>query len=313
MENEKLYKGYNPFFIGNKKLKVGLPVVGASHIDDVVSIREKTTSVIDYINYSLVLSSSRKFPYFTASNVNGSLFKKAPRDDNWRKDARLKSAQWGSELYSAKKSDFDKGHMTKREDVQWGNTPGIARAAADSTFYYSNAVPQHAKLNQKIWKSLEDYILNNETTANKLKVCVFTGPVLSNSDPDFVTPIHGETVKIPVLFWKVVVFPKSDGNLYRVGFMMSQNRLLRENGIVEEHERGIDEANLFMQFDDAATYQVNISLIETLTGLELPKAINCYQDDKSLKLVLEEIDIDPGTKSISPQENLGFRISNLVL
>jgi endonuclease G, mitochondrial len=313
MKNEKLYKGYDPFFIGNENLKVELPILGATHKNDVVSINKKSTSVIDYINYSLVLSSSRKFPFFTASNVNGSLFKKAPRDDNWRKDSRLKSAQWGSELYSAKKSDFDKGHMTKREDVQWGDTLGIARAAADSTFYYSNAVPQHAKLNQKIWKSLEDYILNTETTGNKLKVCVFTGPVLSKSDPDFVTPVNGEIVKLPVLFWKVVFFPKSDGKLYRVGFLMSQNKLLRENGIVEEHVKGIDEANLFMQFDDAATYQVNIPLIEKLTEIELPKAIDSYSNEKSLKLILEEIDIDPESKDISPYDNMGFRLTNLVL
>jgi endonuclease G len=313
MKNEKLYKGYNPFFIGKKNLKVGLPVLGALHKDDVVSINDKSTDVIDYINYSLVLSSSRKFPYFTASNVDGSLFKKAPRDDNWRKDSRLESAQWGSELYSATKSDFDKGHMTKREDVQWGDTIGIAQAAADSTFYYSNAVPQHAKLNQKIWKSLEDYILNTETTSKKLKVCVFTGPVLSNSDPDFVTPINGEIVKIPVIFWKVVVFSKADGNLYRVGFLMSQNKLLKENGIVEEHKRGIDEANLYMQFDDAATYQVNVALIEKLTELKLPEAIDCYTDDRNIKLILEEVEIDPEARSITPGQNLGYTISNLIL
>jgi endonuclease G len=203
--------------------------------------------------------------------------------------------------------------MTKREDVQWGDTLGIARAAADSTFYYSNAVPQHAKLNQKIWKSLEDYILNNETTANKLKVCVFTGPVLSNSDPFFVTPVSGTSVQLPVLFWKVVIFPKSDGNLYRVGFLMSQNKLLSDHGIVEEHARGIDEALIYMQFDDAATYQVNISLIEKLTELKLPKAIDCYTDDRSIKLILEEVDIDPNSRDITPEQNLGYTISNLIL
>jgi endonuclease G, mitochondrial len=54
------------------------------------------------------------------------------------------------ELYSTAHCDFDKGHMVKREDVQWGHSIAVASKAADSTFFYTNAVPQHAKLSQQI-------------------------------------------------------------------------------------------------------------------------------------------------------------------
>lgn len=315
MENKKLYQGFNHDFLIDEtiKEKVAFPTLGATHINDVALVNGNSDSIINYINYSVQLSASRKFSIFTASNIDGSLFKKASRAKSWKKDKRVKPYQWGLELYRAVKSDFDRGHMTKREDVQWGETIGLAQKAADSTFYYSNAVPQHKDLNQQIWRSLEDYILHTETKKQSLKVCVFTGPVLSKNDPPFVTTVKEETIFIPIIFWKVVVFPKEDGRLYRVGFMMSQKKLLSENGIVEELEAATSEEELFMQFDDAATYQVNISLIEQLADIKLPTAIDSYMDERNTKLVLKEIDIDPDLESFSLEQNLGFSILNLSL
>lgn len=307
MKSKMLFQGYDENFILNNN--ISLPKLNDEQINDVVR-DEDGNDIIKYINYSLQLSATHKFPFYTATNIDGLLFKKVPRKDNWRNDERVKDYQWGKELYSAPKSDFDRGHMTKREDVQWGETIGIALNAADSTFYYTNAVPQHKDLNRDIWRSLEDYILHTETKQNELRACVFTGPVLSRSNPYFVTPINNKQIQIPSLFWKVVIFQKEDGNLYRVGFMMSQNKLLSKNAIVEELE---SDNELFMQFDDADTYQVNISLIEDITGLEIPKAIDSYSDERSLKLILKEIDIDPDLESDSIEYQLGFSLENIVL
>jgi endonuclease G len=315
MGNEKLYQGFKHDFLIDETVieNVTYPILGTKHKNDVAPVDGNNASIVNYMNYSLQLSASRKFPFFTATNIDGALFKKANRAPSWKKDERVKSYQWGQELYSSDKSDFDKGHMTKREDVQWGETPGLAQKAADSTFFYSNAVPQHKELNQQIWKSLEDYVLHTETRKKSLKVCVFTGPVLTKNDPRFLSTIKNETILIPIVFWKVVVFPKEDGKLYRVGFMMSQKKLLTENGIVEELEAATAEDELFMQFDDAATYQVNVSLIEQLADIKLPKAIDTYKDDRSIKLILKEIDIDPDLESFSAEQTLGFTISNIVL
>lgn len=308
MISEKLFRGYDEKFISNQM--VPLPSLSTEQNDDLVS-DDEGNKVIKYINYSLQQSASHKFPFYTAANIDGIQFKKVPRKDNWRKDTRLaKEFQLGNELYNAPKSNFDKGHMTKREDVQWGETMGIALNAANSTFYYTNAVPQHKDLNRDIWRSLEDYILHTETKRNELRICVFTGPVLSSSNPYFVTPINGKQIQIPTLFWKVVVFQKEDEQLYRVGFMMSQNKLLLENHIIEELE---SDDHLFMQFKDADTYQVNISLIEDITGLEIPKAIDSYTDTRNTKLVLKEIDIDPDLESDSLEYGLGFIINNIHL
>lgn len=308
MNSKILFEGYNESFIVNQIIP--LPKLNERQFGDLV-IDDSGNNIIKYINYSLQLSASHKFPYYTATNIDGLQFKKVPRKDNWRKDDRISNnLQWGKELYSASKGNFDRGHMTKREDVQWGSSVGIALNAADSTFYYTNAVPQHKDLNRDIWRSLEDYILHTETKQNELRINVFTGPVLSSSNPYFVTPINDLQIQIPSLFWKVVVFQKEDGLLYRVGFMMGQNKLLLNDNIIEEME---SDDSLFMQFDDAETYQVNIYLIEEITGLEIPKAIDLYTDARNTKLVLKEIDIDPDLESDSIEYELGFSIENILL
>ena len=317
----KNYNGFQPNFLG-ADLAVNLPKLTTSQQADLAPVAGTTDNVAHYVNYSAVVSKTRKFPYFTASNIDGTLFKKVNRKDNWRKDPRIDEAsQWGPELYKAKHSDFDKGHMTKREDVQWGSTVLDATNAADSTFYYTNAVPQHAKLNQRIWADLEDYILHTEAIREDLRICVFTGPVMTDKDPLFVTPVKNAHLKLPFLFWKVVVFPKSDGKLYRTGFMMGQKSLLERNNIVEvvteelEEFRPLsDEDKLFMEFEEADTFQVNIATIEQLTGLTLPAATDSYTDTRPTKLVVEEVDLNAEAFEVdSAVQELGFRIPNLVL
>lgn len=314
MKSKKLYTGYKEDFLSDDiDVKVSLPQLNSDQAKD-LTVDDEGNEVIHYINYSLQLSASHRFPFYTATNIDGKLFKKIVRRDNWRKDPRvLAELQFGKELYTAQKGAFDRGHMTKREDVQWGKTEGIALNAADATFYYTNSVPQHKDLNRDVWRNLEDYILHTESKQKTLRICVFTGPVLSKENPYLITPIDGSQVNIPILFWKVVVFQKEDGSLYRVGFMMSQNRLLIEHSIVEEYEFASSDSDLFLQFNDAETYQVNISLIEQLSGLTMPSAIDAYTDSRSTKLVMKEIDIDPELESDSPEERLGFWIEGITL
>jgi len=311
----KNFTGYSEFFILPEH-PVLMPVLQPEQQNDLVAVEGTANNTAHYINFSLALSKSRGFPYYVATNIDGNLFKKASRSDNWRKDPRIASEyQWGEELYKARKSDFDKGHMVKREDVQWGKTVLEARNAADTTFYFTNAVPQHAALNQQVWAELENYILHTESVPQHLRIAVFTGPVLRSTDPVFVTKVLGKDVQLPTLFWKVVVFAKESKQLYRVGFLMGQEQLLSLAKIVEPTpaELRLTATELFTDFEDAETYQVNITTIESLTRLTFPKAEDAYQDNRPIKLVLEEVEIPVSENSRSRAINhLGYRISNLI-
>ena len=261
---------------------------------------DRSQYFLEYINYSVLHNPFRKFPYFTASNIQGDLFKKITRKelfsgkgDKWKKDARIpKAEQLGHELYSAVKSDFDKGHLTKREDVQWGSSRDEAIAAAESTFFYTNAMPQVDKLNRGIWRKIEDYILHHQTITHDIKINLFTGPVFLENDPNFVTEVRDSIVQIPYLFWKVIYY-QNNNTLHRTAFLTSQKNLLEKRRIVKPSARGEEQidSDLFMTFKDAETYQVRVEFIENISGLTFHEAAENFVEDTPEELILSGVNV----------------------
>lgn len=296
MSDNATFKGYQTDFLGSG-LDVPLPGLSQNQEPLVAPVKDQSDNVLRYHNYSVVQNAQRKFPFFTAANIDGNHFVSLRRkdifsggQDRWIKDRRIRmDHQWGNELYSASKSDFDKGHMTKREDVQWGTTADLALEGARSTFFYTNAVPQRGELNRDIWRMLEDYILHDETVGLKMKINLLTGPVLRDEDPVFVTTVRGEQIRIPTLFWKVIYFVKPRQNLHRVAFLVGQEKLLVRHKIVEEPERSRGFEDPFEDFKLGDTYQVKPSLIESITGLSLPDATDPFEDNRPTKLIMEEV------------------------
>ncbi|MEH7545974.1 DNA/RNA non-specific endonuclease, partial [Neobacillus vireti] len=128
-------------------------------------------------------------------------------------------------------------------DPVWGDT---ANEANKDTFHYTNSSPQHKDLNQKTWLDLEDYILENADKFN-LKVTVFTGPVFRGDD------IIYRNVQIPAEFWKVAVMVQENGELSATAYLQTQKNLID---------------NLEFAYGEFKTYQVKVSTIENLTGLD---------------------------------------------
>ncbi len=289
------YHGYQPDFLG-EHLRVDLPKFDEETIEEFAPLKSGKGFVLDYVNYSVIQHAYRKFPILTAANIDGEKIKAIPRrkiGNNWKLDKRIRRKhQMGSELYRAALSDFDKGHMTKREDVQWGDTDEQAALAAKSTFFYTNAVPQHAKLNQRAWQAVENYILHSEAVTYDVKINMFTGPLLDATDPDFVTPIDEDFIQLPTLFWKVVYFSKDNKNLSRVSFLYGQKDLLEGAGIVPASRAPAPIDDIFMDFEDAKTYQVTTSVLEQLAGFSFPEAEDPYTDDRRpLEMIVEEVSV----------------------
>jgi endonuclease G len=311
--------GYNPLFLG-RNVRVALPQIGPELKPFVAPVKGSHNRVLAYRHYSVRQHAERGFPFFCCANIDGKQWKNIPRKslfpsgkDDWDKDERLSpDHQWGEELYSATQSEFDKGHMTKREDTQWGKDEAEAKEGAVSTFFYPNAVPQHKDLNRRIWARLEDYILETETNPRQLRVSVFTGPALRPDDPFFVTDVDGERLQIPVWFWKIVYYTKSDKQLYRAAFLMNQTRLLEKDGVVRrEIKPPKDEEKLFLTFAKAETYQINVELLERMTGLQFPKAIDPYTDSRPSELVMEDVVLEPRLPRL-PSELQGTGIQKIL-
>ena len=245
-------KGYESTFLGSGTREVPLLGLGSRAADAVEAVEHdgRRSRFLNYTHFSVAFSSTRRVPIFTAVNIDGSTTKKIKRsNDKWFADLRLPV---GLQLTRADYGhpDIDRGHMVRREDPNW-DTEEVARLANDDTFHYTNAAPQHARLNQgqTQWLGLEDYVLSSART-HGLSISVFTGPVLRDTDRSLDTG-----VQVPDEFWKVVVFLGENQEIRAGGYVLSQGQFIED----------ITESFVFGQY---RTYQVPITAIAQATGLD---------------------------------------------
>ena len=233
-------EGYDPSFLGQE---VAFPTADPGVV---APVQNSEDPYLHYLHFSLAMHKSRRLALFTACNIDGGKLYKIPRRrDRWGLDPRMEEIyQVGNELY--KNNPLDRGHMVRRIDPAWGETREEAAQAADDTFFYTNAHPQHAQLNQRSWLDLEEYILDN-AALHDLKVSVFTGPVFGPCDREY------RDMLIPQEYWKVVVCVNAfTGQLSASAYLLSQSRFIEDLEFV---------------FGAYKTYQVPVQLVENKAGL----------------------------------------------
>lgn len=274
--------GYDPKFLDltrkDTTLWVPLPTLSAQNELDVTplltdksyyglpipSASDAAAGVLKYCNYSVVMKQSRRLAYFSAGNINGGVsFNISRGTDKWLWDDRIeRKHQLGNSFYAGNK--FDRGHLVRREDLEWGVDPVDATRRANGTCTWTNCSPQHEDFNQDkdfpgkaaaLWGGLEKYILELTARHYQFRVQVFNGPIFGDDDPEY------RGVKVPLQFWKVVVAVAESGKLFATGYILNQDFL------VERDWGRLDEAAIAQPFGKFETYQVPIAEIEGATGL----------------------------------------------
>jgi endonuclease G len=200
-------------------------------------------------------------PIVSAINVEGNVSDRkdsSKRVDRWLQDNRIDPDTQLSDAYYAK-SGFDKGHMSRREDADYGAKAADALQAANMTCMYTNACPQVPKLNRApgLWGDLEKIILEQgvkKEAGAESKICVYNGPVFLDSDPVY------QSVQVPMRFFKIVVWINGKNEKKTTAFILSQEDLV--GGIQFE------ELDFNKEF---ITHQCSVSYIEGLTGLTFDK------------------------------------------
>lgn len=319
---------YQTNFINGKP--VALPTLPPKKRRDRAPLLNGSGFTIPYRHHSIVMNRKRKFAFFSASNISGKEWRTISRKGVFKKDLHAIDGhyQFGNELYNAIKgsglrpNDFEQGHLTSFQEVLWGRTAAERRQAADNTFFFTNCVPQHARLNTGLWRSLEQYILRTETVQHGLKVSVITGPVLSDNDPYYIKKINGQPVKIPCVFWKVVYYANKRG-LNAVGFMMSHTQLLLQDGTITFQVPGTKKPaitaprdDLFMNFKYDAVYQVSVAFIQEKTGLHfMLKHVHLpYQQSVKTAVLYKRIQIQPAAAfTASMPAPLDYKLTRIAL
>lgn len=231
---------------------------------------------LKYTHFSVFVHKSRRLPVMTAVNIRGEAYNALSREGSepWKlSDLVDETYQIDNRFYGNDDNTFDRGHLVRRVDPCWGSRDVADQAEAD-TFTWPNCTPQHKKLNQKggIWYQLEQHVMENGVKNKTANISVFAGPVLDENDPLFIKQYIKTDVPVPLMYWKVIVWKKSDGRLYAVGFMMSQWEWIKAKlKPVVKTAAGKppikDDYFENLKFDDHKTYQVPLAMIEKATGI----------------------------------------------
>ncbi len=233
--------GYDPDFLNSgESATVRVPMPQARDAAVLAPVRPGGNT-LHYQNFSLQMQARRRLALFTASNVTKDPQLKEPepgRDytrkglgggsDKWYPDPRIDAKHQLPEVFFTRdRKAFDKGHITRRDDVAWGKSyDALLRGNADS-FHVTNCSPQVGNFNRSAngpdnWGDLENHVLSE--AANE-RLCVFAGPVLADDDQIFSgVGEAGSTIsaRIPTRFWKVIV-ARVDEGMAAFGFVLEQD------------------------------------------------------------------------------------------
>jgi endonuclease G len=274
-------KGYDPNFMG---VKLPMPQPSKSMAPFAAKLKASTATELKYYHYSVIQHAIRKMPMVSAINVDGTAALRqddSSREDNWLRDNRIdQEAQLNEKFYT--KSGFDRGHMSRREDANWGLTAEDAKKFADLTCMHTNACPQAPKLNRStsrgLWGKLEKVILEQGVEKENnaaAKIAVFNGPIFFDNDPVF------RGVQIPLEFWKLVVWRNEKNKLKATAFKLSQANVV---GDIDFEALDFDKDMAFQEF------QCSIQSRSELTQLDF-KAFLKY-DTFKIKSGKNEVKVD---------------------
>jgi endonuclease G len=221
--------GYDPNYLA---VEVPMPTLTDAAMEKVsrdLTSDEEDDHILRYHHFSVVMNRERRMQFFSACNTTrdpnqrGALSRKALGRDRWILDPRIPKRDQiqSAELYAG--TEFDLGHVVRREDAYWGADETNAEHANFDTFHYTNATPQHEAFNRSNlkgrWGLLENHI-GEQLKSQDLNMSILAGPVFRKDDP----VIHG--VRIPVDFWKVVAALDDAGELAVFAFALSQRDLV---------------------------------------------------------------------------------------
>jgi endonuclease G len=234
-------KGFDDNFLGKAgdkgKHRVHLPQLTSALAESAVKLLEPPGTknyVLDYTNMSLVMHAKRRFAIYSAANVDFAhryLNLKSKRV--WRYDPRIPlDAQVGDEAYAGNR--FDKGHITRQEDMEYGDTIPEALQSTADTCHWTNCTLQHDKFNrtQEWWQGMEQHILEHsiDPHAKGFRAQIFSGPVFTKQDPEY---DEVPDIKVPMKFWKVCAAVTSSGNLFAVAYLLDQSTVIKQFGLAE--------------------------------------------------------------------------------
>jgi endonuclease G len=237
---------------------VPFPQVSLELEEDVFVPQEADRPWVDYVHYSVLMSRTNKQALVSAANLDQASHRQVS-GRHWFVDPRIGlENQIGPLAY--KRNPWDRGHLTRRSAVTWGPSNYVAKRASNDSCSYANASLQHENFNQDEWRVPEEVVRHFSRDKND-RLCLFTGPLFSQTDRWYSQRSLGEHVRIPSGFWKMLVYIDARTNqLLSQAFLMFQD----DQFLMDKRDR---------HQIDIGSYQVTTTELEMLTGLDFGQEI----------------------------------------
>ncbi len=240
-----------------------LPEISPEHHSNIACTTNGNDFVLNYPNYSLVMNKETRQAFFSAANADFSKNNGSGR--SYRIDRRIKESYQLDDIYYKNidgiKNPYDKGHLTRRYAISWGDTQFEANRASKDSCYFTNISLQHENFNQDEWGSLEVAIENNNSDLDN-RFNIMCGPIFSTIDRMIRPYPNMEPARVPSAFWKLISYIGKDSKKLEVNafIVFQDSESILTMGQVK-YNKNIKVFEL---------YQSSTTLIEHLTGLEFP-------------------------------------------
>jgi endonuclease G len=211
--------GYNPDFIDGVTIPLPALLPGAQ------MQAFNRGQPIDHTHHSVVFNQQRGLAIFSAHNLNGEKLVRGIRrrsftlDPNVPRELQIDNDRGYKGFPKPENNPWDAGHLARRKDVHWPSA-NTAKKAEQDTSRWTNIAPQHAKLNQGPWLEIEDWLLDL-ADRNEKRMSVFTGPVFTATDLDWLNKPGELPIRIPAGYWKVAAL-RHNGELSAAAFLIWQ-------------------------------------------------------------------------------------------
>lgn len=255
----KMSEGYKTDFIDDDKI-IPLPTFSPDIEADILrGDKLKDGYIRDYLHYSVVMSKSKRQAIYSIANLDQGKFKQV-KGRNWFVDPVIGSKNQLDNRYYYK-NPWDRGHITRRTAVTWGDSSYTARKASNESCSFANATLQHENFNQDEWRVPELYIQSFDRARNG-KISIITGSIFTENDR-FYVPRNArvEPARVPSGFWKIIYYidkkksaAAGEAIIGCEAFIVYQDDISLRDKSAQKHV-------------DIKTYQVTTSEIEDLTGL----------------------------------------------
>lgn len=259
--------GYDPKFLG-EDFRIDIPWINYEVFADVLKRDElRNNYIADYLHYSVVMSKKNRQAYLSVCNLDQTQYRSVS-GRNWFLDPRIGfEYQLDNRYYKGRNNLWDRGHLTRRTAVTWGDSDYFARRASNDSCSYANACLQHRNFNEDEWRIPEKVTSRFDRDLNG-RISIMTGPLFTENDRwfapnDFDVPPG----RVPSGFWKILYYidkKKTESAGEKV--LGCEAYLVYQDDLSIRDTEGAERI-------DIATLQITISELTDLTRIEFPKPL----------------------------------------